>query len=223
MLEEIEQALYCIRVALLGEVTNTLRAITFSIQKDPLTLTINYYYTGHQDEDYLEDLSCISTEATAYFGSDQEQSFIQLNTPNLLPDNSYYAYLRKEDTLPSFNRINFSYSRFITANILNTVGEALLGRVTSELMYIYADIRNEGKMLYLRFYHFKPISDETKKLWQTAIDETSAAFRHFPHKVDSKIIQTAFIPRETDATDATDDGRCVFERKGVHSDFFESP
>ena len=216
--DDLEQAYFCIRLALLGEVSEDLRAVSFNVKNQgvtdsqPLLLQIKYYYDKDQAEEFIEDLRCVTTEATACFLSHGEEEFIHLESSTPLPLDSHYAYLRYEKKQTEFIRKHFSYREFNTRNLLVVVGESLLGRASSELVYVYCDIRDNDSILYLRFYHFETISSEIQERWHYAMQEVSEAFKTFPHELDGKILHADKIPKEDKATQ---NARCVYCKQGI--------
>ena len=210
---DLFQALASTRVALLGEVRPSLRAVTIIFQKEPTLLELNYYYEGFADEEYLEDLSCVSTEATAGVGAYEIQNFIQYDLMKPLPEDACYAYCRYEKNLPNIKKSHLQYEHFIPIQIINAMGEALLGRVTPELTYVYGDIVEENSVLLVHFYHDKPITHEIKLMWEEAAKETSVYFAAFPHTLDCKIISSSTF---TERLESCNDPVCAYRRKGVY-------
>ena len=202
--KEFELGLLCTRSAMIAEVPESVRAVVIKTRKKlgssnfDYLIRIHYFYEGMQDEEYIDELSSINTVIISSFSVFlEEEEFFQLDIPKIVPGGMDFAYLRYEENLPVFKRKKFIFEKFYPGNITLVFGEAMLGRVTKELVYVHGDIRDKGKVLYLHFYHLDPISEKIRGMWQEAIEETSDALQHcLPHKLVSHISHVERIPKE---------------------------
>lgn len=85
-----------IQRALLGEVSERLRVVAFSVSEN--NLEIRFYFDGVIDGDDLESASCVETEVLA----DYEEGFMviarcsRVDMPNPIEDSGVWVFRRRE-------------------------------------------------------------------------------------------------------------------------------
>ena len=89
--------------ALLGAVTNELRAVTVDVYpfNDQNVLFLRFYHDGEISEEIRDLWECCITEASTALGPDAllDRTIEQLDYPMPLPTDTCYAFLRQEDPL----------------------------------------------------------------------------------------------------------------------------
>ncbi|MCH9608752.1 MAG: hypothetical protein S4CHLAM45_06590 [Chlamydiales bacterium] len=95
---DIGYALLATQRALLGEVTQNLRAVVIDLQIKNKSGRICFYYDGEISEVDFDIASCAITEITAAFpiGYSFEERIERLDAPAKIPVQGRLAYLRKE-------------------------------------------------------------------------------------------------------------------------------
>lgn len=95
---DIGYALLATQRALLGEVTQNLRAVVIDLQIESKSGKIYFYYDGEISEADFDIASCAITEITAAFpmGYSFEEHIERLDAPTTIPIQGRLAYLRKE-------------------------------------------------------------------------------------------------------------------------------
>ena len=209
-------AMHELRKALLGEVTPSLRSVSLKLIKNPnlngffLHLLIWYEYDGRQSKQYVEDLRCVSSEASAGLGIFHQEYISRLDSPKKIPACGHSVYLRAGEDTSNVKMLKVECKEFSTWFASHVLGNALLAKVTSELLDVLVDISEDKKTLFIRFYHDLPISLETRNMWEDAMDQTSKAFAKFPHVLDGEIVQVETVPEEAFATEMQ---RFVYAKK----------
>ena len=206
----LQGALACTRLALLGEIPKQLRAVSLSLDKIQDQLTLNYFYDGEGSEEFLEDLSCVSTEAIACTGSFEIQNLIRIDYPNPIPNEGHFVYYRKEDSLPKFKKLKFEYDEFLSWHVMNELGEALLGKVTQDLLEVDVGVNTKINELAIQFYYDTQLRNEIRSLWLEIAREVSEALKKFPHTLNIEIKDAKYSPKEFTGDS---DQRTAFRRK----------
>lgn len=90
------EVLLSVQLALLGEVTPNLRAVT--VEFGDGTIIVESLFDGPPSEDELEGMACAETEVLALFPETHSVSWTVTNlpAPNPIPKRKPLAFLRKE-------------------------------------------------------------------------------------------------------------------------------
>ena len=85
-----------IQRALLGEVSDKLRAVTFSVSE--IRLDIKFYFDGEVGEDDFESASCVETEVLADYEEGYKVSVrcLRVDFPNSINDCGVWVFRRRE-------------------------------------------------------------------------------------------------------------------------------
>lgn len=85
-----------IQRALLGEVSDKLRAVTFSVSD--VCLEIKFYFDGEVGEDDLESASCVETEVLADYEEGYKVSVrcLRVDLPTSIEDCGVWVFRRRE-------------------------------------------------------------------------------------------------------------------------------
>lgn len=90
------EVLLAVQLALLGEVTPNLRAVT--VEYLDISIQVESLFDGPPSEDELEGMACAETEVLALFPESHTVSWTVRNLPgpNPIPKGKPLAFLRKE-------------------------------------------------------------------------------------------------------------------------------
>ena len=173
-IDDLELLKFSLGVALTGDVTDNMFAVTASI-KDK-SILIRFFYEGNVSEDDLEVMSVIETQIMAAFPQSYHDYTIDYidninkkefnNSENML---DFWALMksRNSSVLEVYNKkikfteenkiLNINNSDFLEKVLKNT----LLGEITNNMFAITGELKS--KNIFIKFFYEGDISDDDIK------------------------------------------------------------
>jgi len=198
-----------IQGALINAVTPELRAVTVDIDNEKALVILKFFYDGKITDELFETASIAGTE-TDVPGYLNDEHIIRCDSPNPLPIQGRFVFLRKEPKLPKLFKENWRpllEVLSLKAILFLSMQEALLGKVTPELRYVCVKLEPEKKELWFYFFYDGKISEENWHLAKESIREVSSIFSE--HRVH-QLIKRVDFPNELPSIE---DGKAIFFRR----------
>jgi len=184
----IDYALLCIQGSLLDAVTPDLRAVVFDLYEDREYLFLRFYYDGDVSEEVIELWRSAITEASAGLKLECLDDLIErLDFPQPIPflglqgRGGYLAFLRLESESPEIDPIRKLHLNameeddpYPEAYALLAAGNALLGKVSSELRAVAVEVPPGSMLLNIYFFYDGEVLPEKIHLWKQAASEISS-------------------------------------------------
>jgi hypothetical protein len=184
----LKEALLCIQNALIDEITPCLCAVSINLNEQKSLFTINYFYYENPPASFFDDLSCITTEATACLGFYANETFTQMTPSTPILSNNIFVYLEKEITSKLPPILDLTYEEFAEWSVLLAFQRTLLGVITKELEAVIVNIDTKKNSIHVQFYHNKQVPTKIKLLWKNTIDNTYNSLEKFHPNLTNEII-----------------------------------
>lgn len=198
--------LFQLQGSLLNSVAPTLRAVTADVDIKAREIYLFFFYDGEVSYELFELASVASVtidlDLPGHYTFPSEIA-TRLDFPKPIPIEGNLAFLRKEPSLPVFEKEDrkflLEHTRPLIVLLLD-VQESLLGKVTTALRQVSAGIDLDQKLLKFYFFYDGPISEEDFNLATLAIQESCRSFPDY--QLDAHIERVDF-PADMDAQGCT--------------------
>lgn len=191
--------------ALFNMIPPQLRAITVEINENKKEIQLSFFCDCEITPELFDIASIVEAEIDlAYLGYSFTGNLVTyLPFPQPIPCKGWCAFLRKEEIIPEFKKLDKSFllnqvPPLVTLQL--EMQEALLGKVSPRLRMVSVDVDVFNQLLRFYFFYDGLISSEDWRLANEAIHLAGSSFSKY--QLESHIQRVDF-PRDMDAHGCT--------------------